>query len=123
MPITSTYLVFVFAYLTLFIFACCFYYVFARHHHDRRGAQCGVTGVRHGAALRTRGGAVYTGCNVEHPETTLSTDAARMAVLKAVGDGEAAIKLLVLTSDSDRDAFPYPGGAAREFLAGFGPVQ
>ncbi len=46
-----------------------------------------------------------------------------MAVLKAVGDGEAAIELLVLTSDSDRDAYPYPGGAAREFLAGFGPVR
>ena len=47
------------------------------------------------------------------------TDAARMAVLKAVGDGEAAIELLVLTSDSDRDAYPYPGADADAGEAAF----
>ena len=31
--------------------------------------------------------------------------------------GEGAIELLVLTSDSERDAFPYPSGSSREFLA------
>ena len=37
--------------------------------------------------------------------------------------GEGAIELLVLTSDSERDAFPYPSGSSREFLAGFGPFD
>lgn len=69
-----------------------------------------------GAALRTASGHVYTGCNVENASYGLSICAERVAVFKAVGDGERDFEMLAVVSDS----MASPCGACRQVLAEFG---
>jgi cytidine deaminase len=73
-----------------------------------------------GAAVLTRGGRVYAGCNVESASSTeLSVSAERTTLLKAVSEGESQFRALVLVSDTAA-AFPSPEGGSRQFLAEFG---
>jgi cytidine deaminase len=69
-----------------------------------------------GAALRTASGRVYTGCNVENASYGLSICAERVAVFKAVCDGEHDFEMLAVVSDS----MASPCGACRQVLAEFG---
>ncbi|GBG28986.1 Cytidine deaminase [Hondaea fermentalgiana] len=83
-----------------------------------------LTGVRYGAALLTRGGFVYSGCNIESNETTLSTSAEKMAILKAISAGENEFECMVLTWDqTENPRFPMPSGASRQYLAEFGDFE
>ena len=69
-----------------------------------------------GAALRTASGCVYTGCNVENASYGLSICAERVAVFKAVCEGEHDFEMLAVVSDS----MASPCGACRQVLAEFG---
>jgi cytidine deaminase len=71
---------------------------------------------RVGAALRTASGQVYTGCNVENASYGLGICAERVAVFKAVCDGEHDFQMLAVVSDS----MASPCGACRQVLAEFG---
>ena len=53
-----------------------------------------------GAALRTKGGRVFTGCNVENLSYGLTICAERAAVCAAVAAGEREFEALAVVADS-----------------------
>ena len=70
-----------------------------------------------GAALLTESGRIYDGANVENAVYPVGTCAERVAVYKAVSEGERQIKAIaVVTKDGGT-----PCGACRQVLSEFGP--
>ena len=70
-----------------------------------------------GAALLTKKGNVFTGCNVENSSYGLTNCAERTAVFKAVSEGETEFKEIVIYVDSAK--LPTPCGACRQVLSEF----
>ena len=56
---------------------------------------------RVGAALLTRSGKIYTGCNVENVSYGASVCAERVAIFKAVSDGERNFEMLVVATETE----------------------
>jgi cytidine deaminase len=69
-----------------------------------------------GAALLTRSGRIYTGVNIENAAYTNGLCAERVAVFKAVSEGEREFEVLALVTDNGGS----PCGACRQVLAEFG---
>ena len=70
---------------------------------------------RVGAAIRTSGGAIFSGCNIENSSLGLTICAERVAIAKAVAAGERQFEALAIaTSDGAT-----PCGACRQVLAEF----
>ncbi len=74
-----------------------------------------------GAAVRTQSGKVYTGCNVENASFSLTCCAERVAVFKAVSEGNREIVACAIVTD-ERVPAP-PCGACRQVLHEFGPTM
>ena len=72
-----------------------------------------------GAALLTKSGKVYTGCNVENASYGLTICAERVALTKAVSDGHRQFKAMAVVAPS---ASLSPCGACRQVLAEFGDM-
>jgi cytidine deaminase len=68
-----------------------------------------------GAALLTKDGKVYTGCNVENASYGASNCAERTAIFKAISEGEKDFVKLAVVSHTD--AFTYPCGICRQVIA------
>jgi cytidine deaminase len=69
---------------------------------------------RVGAALLTRKGKIYTGCNIENSSYGLTVCAERTALFKAVSEGEK--QFIAIAIASDEDAFTPPCGACRQVI-------
>lgn len=67
-----------------------------------------------GAALLTQDRKIYTGCNVENVTYGLSVCAERVALWKALSEGERVFRRIVVATDSMRPATPC--GACRQLL-------
>ena len=67
-----------------------------------------------GAALLTTSGRIYGGCNVENASYGLTVCAERVALLKALSEGERAFALVAVVADTDRPTPPC--GACRQLL-------
>jgi len=67
-----------------------------------------------GAALEGAGGAVYTGCNVENATYGLTVCAERVAVWKALSEGETRFRRIAVVADTD--SLTPPCGACRQIL-------
>lgn len=67
-----------------------------------------------GAALLASNGKVYTGCNVENATYGLTVCAERVALWKALSEGERSFKQIAVASSSERPASPC--GACRQLL-------
>ncbi len=52
-----------------------------------------------GAALLTRSGKIYAGCNVENASYGLTVCAERVAILKAVSEGETEFEALAVATN------------------------
>jgi cytidine deaminase len=69
-----------------------------------------------GAALLAKSGRVYTGCNVENASYGLSICAERVAVFKAVSEGEREFEAIAVVTENGVT----PCGACRQVLMEFG---
>ena len=70
-----------------------------------------------GAALLTKSGKVYTGCNIENGAYTPTNCAERTALFTAVSQGERSFRAIAIVSDS-KNPTP-PCGVCRQVLAEF----
>jgi len=67
-----------------------------------------------GAALMTKSGKIYTGCNIESSSYGLTICAERVAMFKALSEGESEFEKIVITSDAEQLCSPC--GACRQIL-------
>ncbi len=78
---------------------------------------------RVGAALLTKSGKVYTGCNIENAAFSATVCAERTAIFKAVSEGERAFEALAIVGGKEGEtaAFCAPCGVCRQVIAEFCP--
>lgn len=72
-----------------------------------------------GAALLAESGKIYTAFNIENPSLMLTMCAERIALYKAITEGESRIKAIAIVSD--KGDYCYPCGACRQALFEFAP--
>ncbi len=89
----------------------------ARAARDR--AYAPYSGYKVGAALRTRAGQVFTGCNVENAVYPLCTCAERAAAVKAVSEGRKDIEVIAVVTENGGS----PCGSCRQILYEFNPAM
>ena len=77
------------------------------------------SGFRVGAAVLTPEGRIYTGCNVENPSLTMVVCAERVALVKALSEGEREFCAIAVAA-SGMDYCP-PCGSCRQYLYEFAP--
>lgn len=70
-----------------------------------------------GAALLTKSGKIYTGCNIENASYGLTVCAERVAIWKAVSEGETEFSGLAVATSIGGS----PCGACRQVMAEFAP--
>jgi cytidine deaminase len=85
----------------------------ARHH-----AVATYSHFKVGAALATRNGKIYTGCNVENASYGLTICAERVAIFKALSEGEREFAAIAVVADTESPTPPC--GACRQILWEFG---
>lgn len=71
-----------------------------------------------GAALLTKDGKIYTGCNVENSSFGATICAERVAFTKAISEGEREFEAIAVVSDLE--GFIYPCGICRQFMSEWG---
>lgn len=69
-----------------------------------------------GAALRTKSGRLYTGVNVENAAYPQTMCAERVAIFKAVSDGEMEFEIIAVVTNNGGS----PCGGCRQVMAEFG---
>lgn len=72
---------------------------------------------RVGAALLTKGGKVYQGCNIENAAYSPTNCAERTAFFKAIYEGEREFEAIAINGDGDDYLFPC--GVCRQVMAEF----
>jgi cytidine deaminase len=80
----------------------------------RERAMARFSGFKVGAALETQGGAVHTGCNIENATYGLTVCAERVAVWKALSEGERRFTRIAIVADTE--TLTPPCGACRQIL-------
>lgn len=70
-----------------------------------------------GAALLTKDGQVFSGCNIENASYSLTNCAERTAIFKAVSEGNREFTKLVITANTEGPVSPC--GACRQVIAEF----
>lgn len=85
----------------------------------RSNAYSPYSGVRIGAAVLTRSGKVYSGCNIENSSYGLACCAERTAIFKAISEGERHIVALAIVGKSED--FTSPCGACRQVMVEHNP--
>ncbi|MDR5709576.1 MAG: cytidine deaminase [Armatimonadota bacterium] len=83
----------------------------------RRRAYAPYSRFRVGAAVLAPDGSVYTGCNVENGSYGLSVCAERVAVQKAVSEGQRRVLAVAVAGPGARELLPC--GACRQVLLEF----
>lgn len=74
-----------------------------------------------GAALLTKSGKLYTGCNIENSSYTPTVCAERTAVFKAVSEGESDFTVIAVVGGKEENPLEFcsPCGVCRQVLAEF----
>lgn len=80
----------------------------------RLHAAAHVSGFKVGAAIETRSGKIFTGCNIENMTLGLTVCAERVALWKALSEGEQEFRRIAVVSDVETPAPPC--GACRQLL-------
>jgi cytidine deaminase len=82
----------------------------------RRRAYAPYSNYAVGAALRTRSGKIFTGCNVENAAYPTSMCAERVAIYKAVSEGEKDFEVIAVVTANGGS----PCGGCRQVMSEFG---
>jgi len=95
----------------------------AAAHQAAEKAYAPFSGFRVGAAILTRSGKVFTGCNVENSSYGLTNCAERTAIFSAVAAGQlsAEYELEAVAVVNHEGAICSPCGACRQVIFEFGP--
>jgi cytidine deaminase len=80
----------------------------------RENAVATFSRFRVGAALRAKSGKVYTGCNVENASYGLTICAERVAIFKALSEGEREFDAIAVVTDAEK--LTPPCGACRQII-------
>lgn len=80
----------------------------------RENAYAPFSNFRVGAALEAASGRVFTGCNVENATYGLTVCAERVALWKAISEGEREFTRIAVVAEGERLVFPC--GACRQLL-------
>lgn len=80
----------------------------------RENAHAPFSNFRVGAALRAESGRIYTGCNVENASYGLTCCAERVAIFKAISEGERGFEAIAVVTDADE--LTPPCGACRQII-------
>ncbi len=80
----------------------------------RENAVAPFSGFKVGAAIETPGGKVFTGCNIENASLGLTVCAERVALWKALSEGEREFTTIAVATDAETPATPC--GACRQLL-------
>ena len=82
-----------------------------------------LSGFKVGAALLTKCGEVYQGCNIEDPSGIGVTNicAERCAIIKALSEGHRDFEAIAVVGGSGELVFCTPCGACRQYLNSFCP--
>jgi len=74
-----------------------------------------------GAALLTKDGKVYRGCNIENAAYSMCNCAERTALFKAYSEGDKEYAALAVVADTDRPVSPC--GACRQVISELCPKE
>ena len=80
----------------------------------RENAHAAYSNFRVGAALRATSGRIFGGCNVENATYGLTICAERVAIFKAISEGERGFDAIAVVADTD--SLTPPCGACRQLL-------
>ncbi len=80
----------------------------------RENAHAPYSNFRVGAALRAKSGRIFGGCNVENATYGLTVCAERVAIFKAVSEGERGFDAVAVVTDAD--SLTPPCGACRQLI-------
>jgi cytidine deaminase len=88
--------------------------VIAIAKQTRENAHAAYSNFRVGAALRATSGRIFGGCNVENATYGLTVCAERVAIFKAISEGERGFQAIAVVTDSD--TLTPPCGACRQLI-------
>ena len=80
----------------------------------REHAHAKYSNFKVGAALRTSAGKIFGGCNVENATYGLTVCAERVAIFKAISEGERRFDAIAVVTDTD--VLTPPCGACRQLI-------
>ena len=80
----------------------------------REHAYAPYSNFRVGAALRASSGRIFGGCNVENASYGLTVCAERVAIFKAVSEGERGFDAIAVVTDAEK--LTPPCGACRQLI-------
>jgi cytidine deaminase len=80
----------------------------------RENAHAVYSNFRVGASLRATSGRIFGGCNVENATYGLTVCAERVAIFKAISEGERGFDAIAVVTDTD--ALTPPCGACRQLI-------
>jgi len=80
----------------------------------RENAHAPYSNFRVGAALRATSGRIFAGCNVENATYGLTVCAERVAIFKAISEGERGFNAISVVTDTE--ALTPPCGACRQLI-------
>ena len=83
----------------------------------REQAHAPYSGFKVGAALETRDGRIYVGCNVENSSYGLSICAERVALFKAISEGVREFARIAVIADTPAGMPVRPCGACRQVIS------
>lgn len=92
--------------------------IIERAKEARENAYAPYSKFRVGAALLTSEGNIYTGCNVENASFGATCCAERIAIFKAISEGDRDFKAIFIASDAE--GYIYPCGICLQVMAEMG---
>jgi cytidine deaminase len=81
---------------------------------SRENAHAAYSNFRVGAALRSTSGRIFGGCNVENATYGLTVCAERVAIFKAISEGERGFDAIAVVTETE--SLTPPCGACRQLI-------